>query len=1418
MQTPYGLVFNSRTIQADGTVCTSKEYLCNFCQFKVSTAAALLDHSSTHLFGCNHCAFRSTSRLECLLHKRDAHASAADELAGFEDLDHPTLVLKTARYPRLPGNAFMPLSSPGARFGASSLVPPRTAAGMSLLNAAGSSGGGARPLSTATCILSPSSNVVRTMAGKSGDSYFTYRIAHDADGRVQSYECDICGFRSVHINEMFAHASTHSLADLAKSGAATVNNVLWECFYCSFSAPLQASVVSHVIASHPNQPIQLKRLPTTPAGGSGKSVSESTSPSKSVPSSPVVSPQPAEQQSAAKTTPAAADESGKLVEGRVEKKKKSDAGDEGCIWGCYYCSMQSASRNDIIGHLKKQHSSEKLVVTRRRITHVAMGSSSGGVVTSSPSSSSAGVSSSLSEPSVDAAEMLPASGSEPSAESTTVEESDKTGPARRTRKRNLSASTTGDVQQTVSTSDVVTENESSDGSLSVGGSASAKSRRKQMAPRKVADELMAAAVAASGAEKPTGEAVTSHAATGDKQICETLPTVAGTSNRSLLASVTLPRKTGRSNTSKYDNLIKKLKLAEVEESGLGLGSLLDKPRLEEPPKTSSRSSHGKALSLLTGQVVSGYVQPPNGIPTLSPPGQEHQNGDDRSKIASKSQSSGLKVSVVKYVDKKLADRSQSYVYDGKRLMARCGVCGTTACGSDVLRQIREHVAAHFDECRWACTYCTFQCNRRASILGHVSQRHRGQPLRVVRRRNSRNGISSDSTPSLTSPDVPADAVTSQKLRGPRCRRDQAHILATSVMWQCTFCSRRSLFHGLIAIHMKLAHFEQIDNLRLTPQRWIRPTSQVDVACPDVSMKRGQIRLVRIEDVARYPSLSDVILSNGADLIRLLDTDYDLTSETDVASGDVAEFRCTHCHFRGAAPSVVKCHILQTHRSEEVTVLDLRSTRQPNHEHLLMCRSVECQFVTTSEKELRAHVAASPSHATNSVAHTPRSSDRLRRLSPQSKTQTSEPVVPTTVSVLVTGGGKTRRAEPVVPTTVPVLVTGGGKTRRGTDGPIEYNDDGTLKGLELGARASSMKIQCTHCCLVMFCDVDEMRTHLSSAHPRLVPLAIDVECTDTSLAASLFFCLVADCHFITSYYNVYKHHMDEEHPDSETGVGSRPHRAGLAVKRRSAPTLHRTRKPDRSFSANVRRPKKPAGLLNSSVDNGHYSPFDDVSFLALNEDGDGPAGARKPASSHSSHYSSQEFDFSRRYKCVLCSETSATLAEMKSHLTSRHDSTTSHQCVDRRARQLRKRQGIYFCPDANCAFCCKFDEELAVHVEQEHLSLAGAPQTPKPSKSQDGGCAGDRVYQCSHCTYITTDLRNVRVHVVAEHATTDGGFAEIKTAVSSDGSLIMNVNDAVSSKSPSVEDQRVILENGDNAAAGAGSSVKVDDEGKVFAVL
>lgn len=330
------LTFNSRTIKADGTVCTLKEYLCNFCQYKVASQAEFHEHFMTHVFSCNYCSFRAFTRYEVLSHKKEKHQGIAEELAGYEGLDSfseqmnsliadfhcqtpvstQTLVVSTpvssagesTTTTDSESASVLIVSSRPATTTAASCVPSvRTlssaspiAATSCLLSSPTSLVSVSRSVTLSTPVLQTSQPVVTTVStptvsaafvaqkktpvvtsatpspavlpvstvkttasvGKANDNYFTYKIVHDAAGKVQAYECDVCSYRSTKINEIFGHASTHSLTDLMKSNNV---NVQWECFYCCFTSVLQANVVSHVIAKHPNKPIQLKRMVTNTA-------------------------------------------------------------------------------------------------------------------------------------------------------------------------------------------------------------------------------------------------------------------------------------------------------------------------------------------------------------------------------------------------------------------------------------------------------------------------------------------------------------------------------------------------------------------------------------------------------------------------------------------------------------------------------------------------------------------------------------------------------------------------------------------------------------------------------------------------------------------------------------------------------------------------------------------------------------------------------------------------------------------------------------------------------------------------------------------------------------------------------------------------------------------------------------------------
>jgi hypothetical protein len=408
------------------------------------------------------------------------------------------------------------------------------------------------------------------------------------------------------------------------------------------------------------------------------------------------------------------------------------------------------------------------------------------------------------------------------------------------------------------------------------------------------------------------------------------------------------------------------------------------------------------------------------------------------------------------------------------------------------------------------------------------------------------------------------------------------------------------------------------------------------------------------------------------------------------------------------------------------------------------------------------------------------------------------------------------------------------SRRNADGEIEYNDDGTIKGFD--PDGTSVMMKCIHCDHLKTSNLDEMREHLWTRHPRVTPQAINIDPVTAEQPISLFFCPITSCGFIAAYSNVYKHHMEVEHPDTG-GRNKQNKRRSLGGSVRRISSVR-----DGTFTANLRTGSRKTLVDNvdslgtgANGDSAVFSPSDSCdeegklvdlstpSRTCLTPDSDAQSSlglsegnSSTSKKSSSSYGDTRNFDYSRRYECILCSFVAATLADMKSHLTTKHDPTVAHQCIDRRARQLRKRQGILFCIDAACSFCCKLDKELNAHLEHEHhmtgvsqdnRSLTSSSSPTPAAQSSDEACATDRVYQCSHCTYITTDLHNVRIHVVAEHAATDGGFAEIKTAVGSDGNVIMNVSD-----------QGLGVAKDSSDSPSAFSSVKGDGDGKIYTVL
>ena len=215
------------------------------------------------------------------------------------------------------------------------------------------------------------------------------------------YKCTVCSFETSDGLVLTDHVKSHEVAAKSEQTKAFVTNsglnqslardsnqpipiskevmstVHWSCFYCNLSSASQATIVGHVMKAHPGNPIQLKRM-SVPHSSSGavqqlqtNSVGSSSGPSTvnnnvstSTPNQETSSSQGIGQNSSVQMN-----QTNKPAEA-VKSLKASNPENEGCLWGCYYCSVQSVDRSEVIGHLKREHSDSKLIVTRRRITHI----------------------------------------------------------------------------------------------------------------------------------------------------------------------------------------------------------------------------------------------------------------------------------------------------------------------------------------------------------------------------------------------------------------------------------------------------------------------------------------------------------------------------------------------------------------------------------------------------------------------------------------------------------------------------------------------------------------------------------------------------------------------------------------------------------------------------------------------------------------------------------------------------------------------------------------------------------------------------------------------------------------------------------------------------------------------------------------
>lgn len=1569
------LTFNSRTIKADGTVCTLKEYLCNFCQYKVASQSEFQEHFMTHIFSCNYCSFRAFTRYEVLSHKKEKHQGIAEELAGYEGLDGFSEQMNSLIadfHCQTPGSTqILVASTPVSSAGESTTTTDSESASMVIVSSKPSMtasscvpssvralSSSASPIAVPSCLLSSPTSLVSAVSrsvtlstpvlqasqpvvttvvstpavsaaqkktpvitsatpspailpvstvkttasvGKANDNYFTYKIVHDAAGKVQAYECDVCSYRSTKINEIFGHASTHSLTDLMKSNNV---NVQWECFYCCFTSVLQANVVSHVIAKHPNKPIQLKRMVTNTA-------QRSTSRSVLLRSSNF----PTDAGSAAKATPSPPIKKEKVPEetstsAAAAAGRKPDEADDGCMWGCYYCSVQSVDRNEIILHLKKDHAQQKLVITRRRITHIP-----------APHADKIDGNQEATEISSD---LLP--------------NDSEVVPSERTN---------SDVQ--------IGDIDSTDPQHSL-----LKSRRKQVFPRKVFDD--ATSDEAGESSKVTEVSDTTMLGnkgkhrfpnpTKSKDLVDQadLRQVDGTTSKRQRKSEESAKRmkydnsTGKDGTKVLDMMLE-ANIAEDDADASTAMIVIDgqdgvedngMPALEDVSTfIRLKSAHGKVstpqislsnepteqAAVTSYPVIEITPEPDKEMPVLHPELTVPVQGDAKFSKQQDSGNGGKEKDDMNFTrdwpdDVSLID-SKLFRFDSTALEAHCNRCNLTTQGLNARNHMREHVMTHIGGHLWTCPYCPFKCGRRSMTFRHVQNKHKNRPPHLIQRKvytkSSEDGAvagfnSGSSDSSKTDPLIIVlrgrlrEHSVPTKLKGPRTVKERSIIRTSTHMWQCPFCGRRNVFKGALKIHLKVAHPNKDCKTKL--KRLIRPPCENQKQKP--SCAEGVVDIVPIEDMHLYETLSTLLLDNGVSLIHDLDIDDEGDNVDDTAtavsrSTGTQKYRCMYCQFRNANPKAVKSHVLQTHPGELVIIDDHRASRRTHH--LFMCIDPECSFCTNRQELLTAHcckaqanekveiMPSDPDEKLVSNAEPQPSSDMLARQRTLSKSQAnldsdsllSQPEQPKSVDTITPGSENKQET---------AYAAGNHRKRLKTpEGPIDYNDDGTLKGAEL--EHGSMVLQCRYCDYPKTSDPVEIKDHLTSKHPRLKPIAIDVDAKEKGGLACLFVCSVFGCDYSSHYSNVFEHHMNLEHPDVESNRLVKKKRTRKRTSTDKAriqndlSNLSDKNEPD--FSKEAATEETPAvrasskssddkdilptvtlsSPATSTLSQPALSPVGTVASDVSNAFGDSPAlgspddlptadapvkETRLPKKPRSKPRES--FDYPVRFECVQCSFRIGSLEEMKSHLVAEHrDNFRNFYCIDRRARELRKRQKVLFCRDEHCSFYCKFEEELESHEKYNCTFIGGMRHHQKtmqdgvlqymesgvkvnPSGVTNDGTklyqvsssrgamvdVNNKMYQCSHCTFITTDLHNIRMHVIAEHAATEGGFAEIKTELGTDGNIVMNVNDRGVREVGSKSALNVNLGCEKNAIRESRSmydavdTVKIDDEEKVYTVL
>ncbi len=1440
-RTVCGLVFKSRTVSPEGNVITYKEYLCNFCQFKSDTNRGFQTHLGLHVFTCNHCKYRSFTRYDVIAHKKDKHPKESqEELQGYEGFGtnnasimysystsdeeaktpprttstasvtksgksllsenskasrdsrtEPSVLLQAIRN----APSMSPVSGSVTRSSGTSLAKSSQSvsslSGVTILGAMSANATSKSAVSTLTSTVSSSVSTnsnAPLLNPSSVSSYFTYKIVNDARGKPQWYECDICGYKSDSLNPMYRHAATHTMSDLAKPGASAT---VWECYYCSFRARIQAIVVKHVTLKHPGKHIQLKRYSTPLTKSASDGIISHDLPDSTTDGPPVnttITEGPPGVDSAPDDESAAErnddDLSSPTTENQTKQKEEEDEDDGSCLWGCYYCDYEKPSRHDVVKHVKEDHSGRKIMITRRRVT-----------ITSCSSDKN-----------------LPDDAEEENHQDKADSDEENTS-------REEESALQQKLQSAKKYDKLISEIEESN-----------KKAHRELAslcPMTYALKTTEGAKKWSpvlnieGGDMPDIEGQTMsepRESDNDGDHDDEMPVLERmTDDDNQSTSTTdgiidmIKRNTAKSAKESRRNQGKAAKTWEFESSD-GVGEGNEGPGRLYDIKFSTTGVK-EACCNSCSHVTSGNLC----ITRMQEHVKTHVSGEtvwvcsychfkSHSRHATflhsrnahpgkhvnllglKAAKSSKRLPEVKTLPKWEKKTAKSLFTKVKRLRGP--------------RSVRERRYLKVATKMWECRYCSRVSVLKGAIRCHMQVVHPDQ-------------------------DCDIDPICLPRLA------ESAMVFGRDM--------------DLKAAQVKLFHVEHMNRYKVLKQilesNGATLNRELDVDEDDLPYVY-QCKLSTRESKGKFKSAKSKEKPERLN-VSLLDPS--------ALSAPNAKYQCPYCHVRTMRPGTVKMHIISCHPDAELYIKDLR--KKCTTGRLYMCRHGECEFLTPMEKALYAHLGKNPSHVAPGATDSSMDADKLEdtlssittrcaslRKRRDSHTQHDEHLQdhieddtnkmeekediklqpPTLVKEKVTSPTRSScQSPPVEPkkraskekskkvTAVwPKPSKSKGRIEAYRRRPQNILPDDWMDTADVG---DDVLLNCQFCSLAVNCEPYLMKEHLSSEHPNTLPWAYDPHRHQLKKAARLHMCVLPTCGYMSYHRGAFNMHLAQAHPNINF-----PYISGKLLEKLQfqngesampqVSTMHKQAlKESKSVQSSERKPslsvdeqewEEPPSDIEEKVQKvkkrvshgrGHHEDSEEEEWkpkkrkkaskrskeskqsltvvksntnmggislrLVKTKDStktdDENHKADEPASenvgfgfgsksdllvSPDMKYNmdgtlvqlgskKQTVHFPDRFQCSVCTHKKCfnTMLECKTHLQIFHNAS-SNSCIDVRARNLRKRQAIYFCFEPECNFFCKLEQDMSRHKLLDH----GIPQPAETCEKQPPKARPSRV--------------------------------------------------------------------------------------------